>query len=173
MIDASIKGIKITSEIVKRFWEKVDVRSPDECWPWMAGRNRQGYGDISVRGGTPRRAKMVFAHRLAYTLVYGTIQGGEGHQAAIIRHKCDCPGCCNPFHLDIGEARDNVDDRNKRGRQARGENQGKAKLNEAQVLEIRETYAKREASQRAIARAYKIGNSTVCRIVTRRTWKHI
>ena len=26
-----------------RFWPKVDKRGPDECWPWLAGADGDGY----------------------------------------------------------------------------------------------------------------------------------
>jgi len=29
---------------VTRFWDKVDKRGPDECWPWLANIEPTGYG---------------------------------------------------------------------------------------------------------------------------------
>ena len=29
--------------VEERFWEKVDRRGPDECWPWTAYSDRYGY----------------------------------------------------------------------------------------------------------------------------------
>ena len=33
-----------------RFWAKVDVCGPDECWPWMAGLSGNGYGRFKLDG---------------------------------------------------------------------------------------------------------------------------
>lgn len=56
---------------------------------------------------------------------------------------------------------------------AKGENQGSSKLTQAQVLRIREAYASGGVSQAALAKLYGIGQQTVCRIIARKTWKHI
>jgi hypothetical protein len=34
----------------KSFWDKVDVRSADECWSWKAGTTKDGYGAITYNG---------------------------------------------------------------------------------------------------------------------------
>jgi hypothetical protein len=73
----------------------------------------------------------------------------------------------------LGNAKDNVGDRDKRGRQARGESQGKAKLTEAQALEIREHHVKVGISQRGLARKYNVDRSSIISIITRKGWKHI
>ena len=73
----------------ERFWEKVDVRGPDECWPWLACRVASGYGRIGVGGST------AYAHRVAHELRVGPIP--EGLE---IDHVCRNRGCVNPAHLE-------------------------------------------------------------------------
>lgn len=46
-----------TKTCYDRFWEKVDVRSSDECWNWLASRNTSGYGKMQVDG------RLEYAHR--------------------------------------------------------------------------------------------------------------
>jgi len=171
MIDASIKGIKITSEIVKRFWEKVDVRSPDECWPWMACAMGEGYGVLRV--GIGAQAKTVLTHRIAYTLVYGTIPQCESYHGMLVRHSCDNRICCSPFHLSLGTAKDNTQDAIKRGRLTHGESVNSAKLTEAQVLELRESYARGEVTRKELVKKYGLTQSAITNIINRRYWKHI
>lgn len=92
----------------ERFWSKVDVRGPNDCWEWNAHRDKNGYGAIRIGGaGTPRKR----AHRFAYESKYGAIADG-----LIVRHKCDNPPCCNPDHLEVGTTKDNAWDKVKRGR---------------------------------------------------------
>lgn len=78
--------------IAERFWPKVDVRTADECWPWLAWLDRHGYGMIS-RGG--RGNGMAFAHRVAYEICVGPIPDGLE-----IDHLCRNPSCVNPAHLE-------------------------------------------------------------------------
>ena len=47
-----------------RFWPKVDVRGPDECWPWRAGTNGVGYGMIYPGGDLGKK----LAHRISEPL---------------------------------------------------------------------------------------------------------
>jgi len=72
-----------------RFWSKVRVGDPNECWPWMAGKVG-GYGRFS---GPSRR--LVLAHRFAFELLRGPIPAGRQ-----LHHVCENPGCVNPSHLN-------------------------------------------------------------------------
>ena len=47
--------------LVERFWEKVDVRDSDACWPWLAATKQGGYGKIMGDDG-----HLHLAHRVAY-----------------------------------------------------------------------------------------------------------
>lgn len=35
-----------TASILKRFWSKVAIGDPDDCWLWLAAKNRGGYGNF-------------------------------------------------------------------------------------------------------------------------------
>lgn len=87
------------------FWERVDVRGPDECWPWRLGLTR-GYG--YVRSGRRRRYR---AHRIALAFHLRRDPG------PVVRHSCDFGACCNWAHLLTGTQADNVADAVERGRQ--------------------------------------------------------
>lgn len=101
-----MKRADLISEI-QRFWTKVD-RS-QSCWLWTGELNNQGYGrfNLWVEDGRER----VLAHRLAYMLLTG-----EDIDGRVIRHDCDTPRCCNPFHLRIGTQADNLRDAVERNR---------------------------------------------------------
>src|SRR5262249_43465248 len=60
------------------FWDRVDKKTPEECWPWLGGRNSGGYGYLSVR------QKPWLAHRYAYFLHFGHLPNG-----LLVCHHCD------------------------------------------------------------------------------------
>jgi hypothetical protein len=91
---------------IERFWKKVDKRSTDECWPWLGGKTTKGYGRARFAGTNARRA-----HRVAYLLTYGELPDSK-----LVMHSCDNPSCCNPAHLSLGDAWDNVWDMDRKGR---------------------------------------------------------
>ena len=153
----------------ERFWMKVDIRGPDECWPWLAARTNRGYGVI----GRGRAAEgLVLAHRLSMELHLGRPPIGD------VCHHCDNPPCVNPAHLFEGTASDNLRDmvtkgRNyhvtRPGRVARGERNNHAKLTAADVLAIRQSV---EGSV-ALGRRYGVDRHTIAKVRARQSWTHV
>lgn len=92
-----------------RYWAKVDVRGDDECWPWTAGKDWDGYGRI--KAGSHRTA---LAHQVGWMLEHGTNIPAGLH----VLHRCDNTGCQNPRHLFLGTYDDNNQDRVRKGRSA-------------------------------------------------------
>lgn len=153
---------KCSSEVEARFWKKIDKKEDlISCWNWKAGKQSKGYGSFGVGGG-----KTELAHRMAYEITFGSIPDG-----LIVRHKCDNRTCCNPGHLLLGTIADNNRDTVMRGRTARGERNGRAKLKEFQVRAIREQYKNKTSTQTALALAYKVSRSTIANIVKERYWR--
>src|SRR5689334_3363135 len=113
----------------ERFWSKVAIGEPDQCWEWQASRDKQGYGQIKLGG------VVVKAHRASYELSTGTSVGNLD-----VLHSCDNPSCCNPSHLVPGTHQDNMDDMYSKGRRkaASGESHGNSKLSDASVAGMRE-----------------------------------
>lgn len=158
-----------------RFWAKVDRRGADECWLWTASCSVDGYGRLSL-GGTGRRgrARLGFAHRVAYALEHGSVPSTT--TTTRVLHTCDNPPCCNPAHLYLGTQEDNARDRSQRGRDGgsmrRGELNGSAKLTRAQVDEIRRRADEGLAygERKALCEEFGIASSTFHRIVRRTHW---
>jgi hypothetical protein len=148
-----------------RFWSKVDRRGDDECWPWLAYRKPAGYGQFTVRKGVFATASRV---ALALTLGRPLVRG------EVACHACDNPPCCNPAHLFVGTQVDNSVDCIVKGRarRAQGEQQGAAKLVEADVLAILAEPAYYGVA-RALSRRYGVSESVIRRIRQRRLWAHL
>ena len=85
-------------DVASRFWSKVGRRRDDECWPWLAGVDRHGYGRFHVSGR--HRAG---AHRISYELLVGPIPEG-----LVLDHLCQNPLCVNPAHLEPVTHRENT-----------------------------------------------------------------
>jgi hypothetical protein len=82
------------------FWDKVEVRGPDECWPWKRAKNKQGYGQVTIN------RKQQPAHRVAWELSTGQ----EMPTDLLALHSCDWKPCCNPGHVRPGTGKDNAAD---------------------------------------------------------------
>ena len=153
----------ISPTLLERFEGK--LQREGDCIVFIGRRNNQGYGEISNRV-KPDKRKMALAHRVAWRLKYGVWPTG------ILRHTCDNPACVRIKHLIDGGHKDNVDDKVAKGRQAKGESTGSAKLTEAQVLEIRALCSTR-VSINDIAEQFGVANSTIRNINSGRTWGHL
>ncbi len=144
-----------------RFWSKVNVQSPDDCWEWQAGMLKVGYGKFSMRTNGVRST--VSAHRFAYELHYGVLPG-DHH----VCHTCDNRKCVNPAHLFLGTHKDNMADMASKDRAARGPHQHLAKLTEDDVRVIRNMAC--FESNTHVAKQFGICVSSVGNILSGKTW---
>lgn len=153
----------------ERFWKHVTKSDePDGCWLWTAFLDDKGYGRITHR--IDGVMVMHIAPRLSWELHNGPIPDGLW-----VLHDCptgDNPACCNPDHLFLGDALDNLRDCAAKGRTARGERSGSAKLTDQQVTEMRSRFAAGEQNYSALAREYGISSSQARAIIRRECWTH-
>lgn len=100
-------NLYITDTDVEKFWSRVAIGSPDECWLWQGWRNPKGYGyvDFMRELGSKRRIKFG-AHRVSAFLIHGNAPADKPHTC----HICDNPPCCNYDHLFYGSKVDNMRD---------------------------------------------------------------
>lgn len=150
------------------FWERIDVRGPEECWLWKIDTqlSQNGYG-AAFYGPIHTTA-----HRIAYMLTKGPIPNGKQ-----VLHSCASRWdhdprqgrrCCNQWHLYAGSPQDNMDDKIRLGRQFRPvdyDNDGNpnAKLTTEQLPQFFEDA--KTMSQRTVAAKYGISKSQVGNIL--------
>lgn len=150
-----------------RFWEKVDKRGPDDCWPWLAGKSG-GYGNFH-----PTQKSGIVASRYSYRIH----KGDPGK--LYVCHTCDNPKCVNPRHLFLGTQKQNMQDmvskgRGKRGKPdtVQGQDRPQAKLNNNQVLRVIAEGLK-EKSARQWAEEFRVTPESIWNILCGNTWKHL
>lgn len=146
-----------SKSVKDRFWEKVDKRSEDECWNWTAYLE-DGYGRFWFD------ERMERTHRISWIMFFGNIPDGQQ-----VLHTCDNRACVNPKHLFLGINHDNVIDRNKKGRQARGE-RNRHKLTEKDVWKIRDLFFNETYTQTSIGKLFGVTSQQISSIVNGDSW---
>ena len=140
----------------ERFFSK--VQKTDACWIWIGRINKGGYGEFDS-----------YQTRLAHRAMWELFHEEQIPPGMCILHHCDNPKCVNPRHLFLGTHQDNVADKTKKGRAAKGEANGNVKLSVQEVLDIRAAPGK----YRDIAQQYGICYTNVGKIKRREKWKHL
>lgn len=151
------------------FYDHIEVTK--SCWIWGGSVDKNGYGKF-CNGRS---------HRFSYFLHFG-----EFPKDMWVLHTCDNPQCVNPNHLFIGTNQDNVDDRERKNRGAKGLKNGSytkpetrrigslnglSKFTEEQIVEIRNMSPDKSQSQ--IAKIFNTTQVNIGRIINRKTWKHV
>jgi hypothetical protein len=140
------------------------------CWLWAGASDGHGYGHFWFRKAIMK------AHRVSWIFHHGEIPSGLW-----VLHHCDNPACVNPAHLFLGDRTANMRDMAAKGRQvfqvspekvARGSRAGQSKLNEEQVLKIKQALSNGN-SLRNISLEYGVNKSTISHIRTGRNWSHL
>lgn len=147
---------------------KVKVNHATGCWERGNIANPHLYSYLNV--WVDNKHSWMGAHRLSYLIYKGDIPDGY-----LVCHKCDNRHCVNPDHLFIGTVRDNNLDMFKKGRAntCKGSRNWKAKLNEDQVKEILKMWYGGGVTKKDIANNYDVRQSMICKIINKRSWKHI
>ncbi len=160
--------------------------SPHGCHFWKGHINKDGYGIIASHN--PEKEGIYKNEHLGvHVAVFLLANDLEEMPAATSQacHKCSGnykPGdmtyrrCVNPGHLYAGTRQQNSDDRIRESRQAKGEANGRAKLNWIKVREIRSLYAivekgKRIWPQPRLAQKFDVDQALISHIINNKVWK--
>ncbi len=87
------KRLPFRAPAIVRFARKIEVDSETGCWVWLASLNNAGYGNFNQTS----------AHRFIYEFVFGGISG-----KLQLDHLCRNRSCCNPNHLEMVTASENI-----------------------------------------------------------------
>lgn len=149
-----------------RFWKRV-AKDPSGCWLWTGTTRDDGMAIWLFNHGTKRYR--IAAHR-ASLIIHGVELDGD--DVAFRNEKCRNLVCVYPEHLGVGGHEDNVRARGLAGNTARGVANGRAKLTEDDVGEIKFRIGRGE-SNKAIAEDYGMDARAIWGIGAGRVWKHV
>lgn len=144
----------------------VKYRVEDGCWICISHTISAGYPRIKHQG------EFYTLHRFIYQQkVDDEIDG------FVIMHSCDNKKCINPDHLQKGTNSQNMKDAFARGLvnidDRKGENARCVKLDDQQVIEIRNLGDRDDITNKEIGQRYGIDPSQVSRIINYKAWTHI
>lgn len=151
----------MNKELKEKFYS--NFKQSEGCWNWdgVMKNKVNGYANFYIRGKTS------LAHRASWIIHFGDIPKG-----ICVCHKCDNRKCVNPGHLFLGSYYTNIQDKVKKGRQARGETNGFSTLREEDVIRIREMKTL-GLSNKSLSKTFKTHESTIRQIVAGITWRHV
>ena len=153
-----IKLAEAIEKTYQKFWDSHSVDPQSYCWVWVGSMARGGYGRIWIG------SKYFRAHRYSWIYHKGPIPSGK-----YVLHRCDNRACVNPEHLFIGTAADNSADMKRKGRSQAGENNGRDKLTNSDVFDIRAS----SEHYKTLCKRFNVSYSTIHKIKRRETWTHI
>jgi len=153
---------------IERFNSFIDKNNCGDCWQWIGGTMKVGYGSFGTGGRKNRKTNL--AHRYSYEQKHGKIPSG-----LYICHKCDNKKCVNPDHLFAGTQKENMADarRKKLIKDSCGESHYKAKLTNSDILKIREKYKFRKYGCKRLGKEFGVSYQNIWEIVNRVAWVHI
>ena len=187
------KRLYVRGTMLDRIMARVQERPgpmQTPCWIWTGSIRDGGYGQIAVKNHDTGKIAPDRVHRQMWIAKNQSIPDG-----LFVLHKCDVPACCNPEHLFVGTAGDNIRDCVSKGRNGavtkphripRGDQNGRrkhpesygvgeehpmAKLSEAQVREIRSRVG--TATYVQLGREYGMDPSQIRNIAIRKHWRNV
>jgi hypothetical protein len=119
------------------------------CWPWLGARDTKGYGVIT-EDGIQRPAS-----RVIYEMAYGPLPNN-----LLVCHRCDCPPCVRPSHLFPGTQLENQQDMTAKGRGRVGSRNGRCKIKDDQLEEIKRLYKGKRGDIKRLTEQFGINRKT-------------
>lgn len=132
------------------------------CWLWTGALARANYGACNLR-----KYGEQYAHRAVWRATHGPVPDG-----LCVLHRCDNTLCCNPEHMLLGTQLENIADRQKKNRQAKGE-RNRARIPAFAVLGLRVMRHLGCLDTFKEARRLGVGEATVRHAAYGRTWRHL
>lgn len=151
---------------MREAFEKLVRPCSSGCWEWTGVTiTEDGAGTWLFNHGLKRYR--VAAHRASLML-----QGVTLDKDDIVFRSCRNLLCVNPEHLRVGDHSDNIASRDAAGNAVKGVDNGRAKLTESDVSQIKKSLAS-GSSRVALAQKYDVDRRAIWGIERGKTWKHV
>lgn len=140
-----------------------------KCWNWI-GSKRNGYGRLIIGSRTLGTRRSVSAHRYSFEIFKGAIPN-----ELFVCHHCDNPSCVNPDHLFVGTRQDNVDDRERKGRNIKpplysSEQHPSAIHTLVEIKCLRAAWENWDGSITALAAVHKVDRRWLSDVLNNKRW---
>lgn len=132
------------------------------CWGWKGNIEKNGYARMSVRDIPARHG-----HVASYLINIGKIPDDLQ-----VNHMCHNRSCTNPDHLYLGTQKENMNDKIRANRQAKGEKNGNSKLTREQVIQIKKELEKNVPIS-LLCEIYKVSDTQIGNIKNKKQWSHL
>lgn len=139
------------------------IRRTEGCWIWQKGKNKKGYGWISVNG------KCQYVHRVMMAVMLGRLLASN----EVVMHECDNPSCCNPKHLILGDLWKNIADAIAKGRHNPRRKKKTRRLKVEEVLLIKLALKFGRQGVRPLAFRFGCGEQTIRDIRDNNSWQKV
>ncbi len=94
------------------FLSRIVQKSPEECWPWIGAKGKNGYGAYQYhhssfpkrKSGRNKYGTQEYTRDrdlLSYIEAYYLLTGNLPDPPFVLDHLCRNKLCCNPHHLEI------------------------------------------------------------------------
>lgn len=137
-------------EDIKRY---IDFDAANGCWLWTGAKTKAGYGNFIRR--IDGKNKQFYAHRHIYQLKNGPIKKG-----LFCCHRCDVRHCCNPDHIFIGSAADNLHDCLQKGR-----HRVSNPISDETKKMVRDAYAAGTYKVYEVEKLYSLSSTSIIKII--------
>ena len=178
-----------TKEIIEICLTKSALDKREIYWiDFFDSRNRKIGYNITKGGGGTLGVKLVFTeeHKLNISKSKKGKTLTEEHKLSISKYHADISGDKNPMFgkthtkevkellktINIGK-KYTKETKKKQSEQRKGEKNSNAKLNEKDVLKIRNDFSNNKKMIVEMAKEYNVNEPCISKIIHRRTWKHI
>jgi hypothetical protein len=157
------ENFKEESIRTKEILEKHVIKTSQGCWKWKGSKNIHGYGEVRIN------RKHMNGSRASWISYKGEIPKGM-----YVLHHCDNRECCNPEHLFLGTASDNMHDMMKKGRSnfLKGDDCPWKKITSEIVLDVLDSL-KKGISTKEISKKHNISIDYISDIKRGHRWGHI